>query len=476
MMRGVNMKKILLLLLIGILCTSFVYAANFESEISTIKDSINLDESAKVLVTIRSNSSEAEKFQIYSPDVEWNVPKKIVTVNPMFEVSEEVTITPTKYVQPGLLHGVHINIKQESTNDLDEKLVGITVLKGEEETYLPSVKIETDMTRQIIPGDFFTIRLNLKNQNPLNLENLTLVVSSDLSALNRRETINLAPVNEKEADKLVVLDYEIDAQQQPKVYEVNIELLKDNETIARLEPQIIEVLSAIPEFKSSFETKSSFLKSTLIVTYSNEGNVKNTQTVKIPISSFASMFTKTDSTLTKEKGFLTADIELAPNESISVSATTNYRSIFYIIAIIAGLLIVYLLFRKRLKVRKNVANVSTEEGGISQLKIMIDIVNTSGKELKDVKVVDVVPSLAEVKKEFAEGTLKPSNILKHSSKGTILKWNIPELAPGEERLISYDIRSKLSILGSFNLPRVRIKYSKDGKEKIIFSNSVGVSP
>ena len=62
-----------------------------------------------------------------------------------------------------------------------------------------------------------------------------------------------------------------------------------------------------------------------------------------------------------------------------------------------------------------------------------------------------------------------------AAKGTVLKWDIPELAPGEERLISYDIRSKLSIIGSFTLPRAKIKFTKDGKDKIIFSNSVGVS-
>jgi len=85
-----------------------------------------------------------------------------------------------------------------------------------------------------------------------------------------------------------------------------------------------------------------------------------------------------------------------------------------------------------------------------------------------VKIVDVVPSIAEVRKEFAEGTLKPSSILKHSSKGTILKWDIPELAPGEERLISYDIKSKLSIIGSFSLPRAKIKFICN------FSDQVGL--
>jgi hypothetical protein len=107
---------------------------------------------------------------------------------------------------------------------------------------------------------------------------------------------------------------------------------------------------------------------------------------------------------------------------------------------------------------------------------MLDVINGTGKGLKDIKIIDIVPTIADIKKEFPEGTLKPSAILKHSSKGILLKWEIPELAPGEERLISYDIRTKLSILGSFTLPRAKVKYIKDGKESVVISNSTGVSP
>ena len=120
------MKKILLLIIMSILCISLASAANFETEVTIIKDSIGLNESARFDVTIRSNSTEQEDFRIYSPDVEWNVASKTATVDPLFEISEEIEITPTKHVEPGVT-GVHLNIMQESTDELVEKLLFINV-------------------------------------------------------------------------------------------------------------------------------------------------------------------------------------------------------------------------------------------------------------------------------------------------------------------------------------------------------------
>ena len=79
-----------------------------------------------------------------------------------------------------------------------------------------------------------------------------------------------------------------------------------------------------------------------------------------------------------------------------------------------------------------------------------------------------------VKREFAEGTLKPSKFLRGKDKGMVLEWKIDELAAGENRLIGYNIKSRLSIIGSFKLPRAKIIFVKKGKEQTAYSNSVSV--
>ena len=101
--------------------------------------------------------------------------------------------------------------------------------------------------------------------------------------------------------------------------------------------------------------------------------------------------------------------------------------------------------------------------------------NISNKKITNVTVVDYIPNIADISKEFVEGTLKPSKVLVHQKKGTILKWELSEIAPGEERLISYDLKSKLSIIGNFKLPRAKVVFKKGKREIISYSNSLGVN-
>ena len=198
------MRKILLLPILFILCISFVYAVNFETQVTDIKQTIDVDGPAKFGVTIKSNSTEQEEYVIYSPEVEWNIAKKTLIVQAGFEITEEITVSPTKYTTVGPA-GVHLNVRQESTGDLIEHLVLITVISSEEDDgYKPSVKMSIDILRQINPREPLTIKINLENQNPLDLPNLSLIVSSDLISLNRESTVDLGSVK-SENDKKVTL-------------------------------------------------------------------------------------------------------------------------------------------------------------------------------------------------------------------------------------------------------------------------------
>jgi hypothetical protein len=61
-------------------------------------------------------------------------------------------------------------------------------------------------------------------------------------------------------------------------------------------------------------------------------------------------------------------------------------------------------------------------------------------------------------------------------RGNLIKWNIEMLDRFEERLITYKIKSKLSILGPFKLRPAVIRYeNRNGKISITRSNSVGMS-
>ena len=115
-----------------------------------------------------------------------------------------------------------------------------------------------------------------------------------------------------------------------------------------------------------------------------------------------------------------------------------------------------------------------KEGGISELKVLLEIKNTSDKPIKNVAIIDYIPNIAELATDYMPGTITPAKVLAHKAKGSILKWTIEEMAPGEDRLISYNIKSKLSIIGNFKLPRAKVVFKQNKKEIRSYSNSLGV--
>lgn len=121
-------------------------------------------------------------------------------------------------------------------------------------------------------------------------------------------------------------------------------------------------------------------------------------------------------------------------------------------------------------ITKTSSSVSMKEGGISDFKVVMHVKNRTKKAVNNIRIIDKVPKIANVIEEFDVGILKPSKIIKHEKKGTLLKWVIESLDASDEVIISYRIKSRLSILGQFVLPRSVGRYTKNGKERITYSN------
>jgi len=127
--------------------------------------------------------------------------------------------------------------------------------------------------------------------------------------------------------------------------------------------------------------------------------------------------------------------------------------------------------RSKINVSKRAEAIELEEGGISKIKITLNIKNRTGKKLEHIKVIEKIPNIAELIKEDYLGTLKPSKILQHDIKGMLLKWDIDELEGYEERMITYKIKSKLSIIGHMSLNPAVVKFKNpNGKITITHSN------
>ena len=131
--------------------------------------------------------------------------------------------------------------------------------------------------------------------------------------------------------------------------------------------------------------------------------------------------------------------------------------------------------RSPVLVHKSATVLATKEGGISELKVLIVVKNRTGKELKNVAIIDKVPHIADVLKDFEMGTLHPIKVLKHEKKGTLIKWGVKEFDAFEERVLAYKIKTRLSVLGEFKLPVVVVKFETlTGARRSTHSNTVSI--
>lgn len=472
------MKKLLPLFILLILSLSIAVAADYNISISPKEKKITLSETAQFSVTIISNSTKTEKFTAVLPpaEVKWSMLPQTVNVYPGSKESFNLLITPTKHIIPGP-YGIKINFRREAPEELIEKTVFVNVQTESEiiSKYKPSIKADVDMPVSITPEKKITIRVNIENQNVLNLTDLKIRISSDLEVLNTERVTHLAPLEEK----VLAFTYELNPLQKPGEYRVSFELLKGNQTIETFSTRVLTVLEIKPGFGKEEKEKLGLLKLTKELTYTSKSNIKDAQEIKLPISLFEKWFTSSipEAKYFKEEGkrFISWNLELEPGQSKTIFIIVNYRPILYVIVLIIIIVVLYYAYKSPVIIKKGVSEVNLKEGGISQIRLMLEIKNNSKKSISNVTITDYVPNIAILEKTYIEGTLKPSKILHHKERGTILKWELPELAPGEDRLISYNIKSKLSILGNFKLPRAKVKFKHKGKEYISYSNTLGIS-
>ena len=81
-----------------------------------------------------------------------------------------------------------------------------------------------------------------------------------------------------------------------------------------------------------------------------------------------------------------------------------------------------------------------------------------------------MPRIASIVKDYDIGTVRPVNVLHDDKKGALIKWKFESLDAGEERVITYKMRSSLTILGGLQLPVAVAKCKSSGHERTTRSN------
>jgi hypothetical protein len=474
-------RKIHFLFLFVLLgCISFAHAISFELNAIPIKDKIEVSEEARFKLEIINNDDEMQTFRVYALDYPiWNIQTDpiinpiLVDVAPHSKESILLVVDPldVKNIMVGP-HLVNVKVRSKTTNEALGIPLKISVISRESliEGYVPTVVTSAKIPNKINPREEIPIRITLNNQNIINYSNLTIKIDSNL--IKKVINVELGPNEEKS----VTFREKLNPLTPPQKDNFIVTVLLEGKVISGPVAAPLEVIEYASKEKE--DIRKQFLKTVHDITFSSN-NKNYSGVIKIETSFFRSLFssTKPKAKIMQEgnKRYFVWAVELDENNSMSVRIIEDYRMLFFVIIVAIILVFVYFKYRSPITINKEAKNIIKKDGGIFSLKIVLHLKNRGNKKIEGIELREVVPNIAEIEKDISIGTLKPSKILKHEKKGSIIKWDIDSLDVGEERVLSYKIKAKLPILGDLNLPPAVAKFRYNNKDAGAHSNREEVS-
>jgi hypothetical protein len=467
-------KTVIFYVILAILLATSVFAEkaiSFTGDIEVVNDKIFSDEAASVKLTIKNYNSLTSMFQVYPENPQWLLYTEPGTIEIDSEGSLviDVLLDPTSSVQQSTNHGVPIIIKSLLTDEVLRIVQNVTIKSDRLRQYTPSIFLDVDVGSDgnVNPLDPVPVKLRVVNKNRLKYDEFTVFFASDL--FEDSFTTNLDP----SGDFSKQFSYEVDYKTLPQNLTLTVSMMGDGKSIGS--PKIINfnIIPVYPAFQRNKSISKEFLMRSWEISFTNVGNVPKEEKVLIPMSGFMRLFSKAtheyevvESNGVKNVAFT---VSLKPGEATTLYVETNYRtftfvSIFLLIIFIVGIIAYYIL-RSPVVITKRTTVLAKEEGGTSKLKILLNIRNRTNKPVEHIKVFEKLPHITEVEDDFEIGTVKPSKVLKSPRKGTLIRWDFSTLEPYEERIITYKIHSKLSILGEFKMAPTVLKYTSGKRVK-----------
>ncbi len=460
------MKKILLVILV-MLAVAQVSEAKLVHSIDAEKDTVFPGEEAKFILYVTNTGDKADRIKYTYPDEpEWSVfPDPMIAeqdIGPGQTLVTKIILIPQSEKRTGRLAELGFRIdsltKKETITDSFKVFV-----KSEAGSprIVPMINRDYDLDKEIDPRKTATLEIKLKNHNILNISDFTFRISSMINPENdqtiiiplkgketasRSITIRYSPTQPPATDTIVI---------RPSIPSHNLTLETVRKTI-----NITAYSTAIPEY----DTNKSTFKSVTKITVFNDGNIPVTKEIRERTTFFKKLFTRTEPEYEEvnDRGYreMLWKLNLAPQEKVSITIRTNYAPLVLTIISLLTALGIYYFTRSPLIVKKESRKIAGHRGETSRLKILVHIKNRTNKPIEKITLIDSIPRIAELEKNFAVGTLQPAKILRNEKRGTIVRWEISTLEPYEERIITYQIYSKLEIVGPLKLKPALVKYRK----------------
>lgn len=466
------LRYFFLYVVLGVLLFSVSAFADSIVNVTPIKNEISPTEHASFSLTIFNKGSQTQKYSIYSlqSGQSWNVDPfplkdKIIELGAGQSYKTTIRAKTLQDLSPGI-YFVYLTIQGDLGDTYTEALKVYLKAKNPLD-YLPTIKVTTDLIEKIDPTQPLAIKLFLENRNPLDLSDLKIRIETDIPEFQQEVAVDLPPLGKKTVEFSITPN----PYTQPKDYTLFFVFESQGEAVKVVE-QKIQILSILPPFEVVPSEERIYLKVFKTLTVRNAGNVRNTQIVKDPVSLWMLPLIRSEGRSIKEEGqrYLVWEVALNPNESVNIPLIINYRFIAYVLAALLLFGGFYFYVQSPLSVQKTAITARSDEGTLSEIKITLELKNHSKKPIRNVVVTDIIPGIANIDKSLELGTLKPQET-KQTREGTKVTWSLMELDAHEHRLITYKIKAKLNILGTFSLPRASVEFQrKKGRSKKAYSN------
>lgn len=451
----------LLLILTLFIYSKSILAANTIITVTPLKDTVAPLQNAIFSVTIQNNEDRDLTFNFKYLDIYWELRTNPdpVLVPKSTTRSIELTLIPQKEDKPSVA-----NIIIESTDKTvrSEHLLRLTLLKYNE--LLDQSSDNLQIPEPVDPRKQTVIRLKLVNLRDVALPDLNLEIHSEF--FEQKRVLSLAPYETKTEEFIIDFDEFVKFGNYP----VDIEVTQNQKILLAFTRDMR--IGNYPKLGETISPESGFLYTKIEVQKVNEGNSNSIEKYQKTFSWWQKLFTDATpnptSIIRDGQGYVyTWEFELSPKETYNITIVTSYRGFFWTtIAILVLVFIIYYITKRDISIRKRIVSIKKEQDGTSSVKVMIVVKNKSMSTIRNIKVLDRVPSTVDMPAEF--GTMHPK--VNKYPRGAELIWEIIALSRGEERIFTYKVRSKFKVIGSQTLPVAIAKYIRGARTLIVTSN------
>ncbi len=451
------MRRVLFILALIIVFSSFVYADNVEVEVTPVTPDVFPGEKAEFTLTVTNLGNDDIAINVKAIDLNWELEQDLEKYTVKRRRARDITLVYEPLGElPAKKYGANLVVWN---NDFRvEKILPVSVVD-----YEGLVDVNFISVPSIDPRKGTLIKLELDNKYKIDLDDLKVSLVSE--SFDESETVDLM------AKESVELEFPVSLHPQSLEgsYPVRVKIdWDDNVAYDNFFDLNIETVRNVKELVNFEE---GLLFDAVNIERFNEGNTVDTDDFVVEFSLFEKVFTSFDpepTSVDKVDGRYEVvwSQNLSPGDTALIRYETNYRRPLFIVLVLIILVVVgYYLLRRSLKVKKKV--VVVKRGDTTLLRVTLSLNNKGAQRIKLLTLIERIPNAVKAP-NF--GTVKPSKVSK-AGNGTSVIWNIKSIGKGEERVYSYTVPIKLHKEGIV-LPPAYVRYSEKGKRVMNTSNTV----